>query len=56
MASDFQSAVIRQSMLVQEEWRYEAGTLAVPSGAGIGVTLDKEALRHYLQAEAEYRL
>ncbi len=56
MASDFQSAVIRQSMLVQEKWQYEAGTLAVPSGAGIGVTLDREALRHYLKAEAEYTL
>jgi muconate cycloisomerase len=54
MASDFQSGVIREHTLITWDWPYDNGTLPLPSGPGLGVELDRDALKHYTKATAEY--
>jgi muconate cycloisomerase len=54
MPSDFQSAVIREHTLVQWDWPYREGTLPLPEGPGLGAELDRDAVKHYTRAEAEY--
>lgn len=47
MPSDLQSAYIREHTLVTWNWPYENGTLPLPPGPGLGVELDRNALKHY---------
>lgn len=54
MASDFQSGVIREHTLITWDWPYDNGFLPLPSGPGLGIELDRAALRRYRRAEATY--
>ncbi len=55
MPSDFQSGVIRQHTLVEWSWPYRAGHLPLPDGPGLGVELDRDAVRHHQRAHTELR-
>ena len=54
MPSDFQSGVIREHTLITWDWPYQDGTLPLPEGPGLGVELDRDALKHYTQAQQTY--
>ncbi len=54
MASDLQSALIREHTLVTMDWDYKNGTLPIPSGPGIGVELDRDAVKHYSKASVTF--
>ncbi len=54
MASDFQSGVIREHTLITWDWPYKDGMLPLPAGLGLGVELDRDALRHYTKSEARF--
>lgn len=49
LASDFQSALVREHTLVTWDWPYQNGALPLPSAPGLGVELDMHAVRHYLR-------
>ena len=55
MASDFQSALIRQHTLTTWDWKYREGKLALPTAPGIGVDLDKDAIATYQTGFQRYR-
>ena len=55
MPSDFQSGLMRPHTLIEWEWPYENGTLPLPSGPGLGVTLDQHQVSHYARAKQTYR-
>jgi muconate cycloisomerase len=52
-ASDLQSALLREHTLVDWDWPYQNGTLPLPTGAGLGIELDYQALERFKQAEIE---
>ena len=47
MPSDFASALVREHTLVDWDWPYRDGALPLPDGPGLGVSLDRAALRRY---------
>jgi muconate cycloisomerase len=53
---DFVSGLVRQHTLISWDWPYKDSYLPLPSGPGLGIELDREAVRFYRQAEAEYGL
>jgi muconate cycloisomerase len=54
MPSDFQSGLLREHTLITWDWPYREGALPLPPGPGLGVELDRDALKHYTRAAAEY--
>lgn len=54
-ASDLQSAVIRQHTLVNWDWPYKNGYLPLPTGHGLGIDLDYDAVKKFLVRQQEYR-
>jgi muconate cycloisomerase len=56
MASDFQSGLIRPHTLIQWGWPYREGTLTLPEGPGLGVTLDRDQVDRYCKAKETYRV
>lgn len=54
MPSDLQTATIREHTLVTWDWPYDNGSLPLPAGPGLGVELDRDALRHYSRVNTEY--
>ncbi len=54
MPSDFQSGLIREHTLVTWDWPYRDGALPLPTGPGLGVELDRDAVAHYTRAQAVY--
>jgi muconate cycloisomerase len=54
MPSDLQTAIIREHTLVTWDWPYENGTLPLPPGPGLGVELDRDALKRYSQRTEEF--
>ncbi len=54
MPSDLQSALIREHTLVTWDWPYADGSLPLPPGNGLGVELDRGALKHYARFSAEF--
>ncbi len=53
--SDLQGALVREHTLTTWSWPYENGSLPLPDGLGLGVELDRQALRHFARAEADFR-
>jgi muconate cycloisomerase len=51
MPSDLQSAFIREHTLVTWDWPYQDGALPIPSGHGLGIELDHDAIAHYRVAQ-----
>jgi L-alanine-DL-glutamate epimerase-like enolase superfamily enzyme len=47
LPGDQASAWLREHMLIAESFEVKDGTIAVPPGPGLGVTLDEDALAHY---------
>ena len=54
LPSDFQSGVIREHTLIQWDWPYQDGFLPLPDGPGLGVEVDRDALKHYCQHTATF--
>lgn len=54
MPSDLQSNLIRESTLTTWDWPYADGSLPIPSGPGLGVELDHDAVKHYARATATF--
>jgi len=54
LPSDLQSAIIREHTLVTWDWPYQDGTLPLPTGPGLGVELDRDALKRYSQTTQEF--
>lgn len=54
LASDFQSALLREHTLTTCDWPYEDGHLPLPSGDGIGVELDYAAIAQYQTGAATF--
>ncbi|HWL53533.1 MAG TPA: mandelate racemase/muconate lactonizing enzyme family protein [Chthoniobacteraceae bacterium] len=46
---------IRESSLIEEELAVANGAIEVPQGPGLGVTLDRAALRHYTKEKIEWK-
>lgn len=47
LPGDQASAWLREHMLIAESFEVKDGTISVPPGPGLGVTLDEDALAHY---------
>ena len=55
MPSDLQSAVVREHTLTTWDWPYKDGFLPLPPAPGLGVELDREALKRYRTAEKTFK-
>lgn len=55
MACDFVSGIVREHTLITWDWPYREGRLPLPAaGPGLGVELDRDALRHYTRAHKTF--
>lgn len=52
--SDLVGALIREHTLTTWDWPYQNGHLPLPPGHGLGVELDRQALKHYTQAQMSF--
>ncbi len=53
--SDFVSPIVRQHTLITWDWPFAGDKLPLPAGPGLGVELDRDALRAHTRAEAIYK-
>jgi muconate cycloisomerase len=54
MPSDFVSGIVREHTLITWDWPYKDGHLPLPKGPGIGVELDRDAMKKYQTAAVEF--
>lgn len=52
--SDFVSGIVREHTLITWDWPYKNGSLPLPEGPGLGVALDRDAVKKYQTGRAEF--
>lgn len=54
LPSDFVSGIVREHTLIQWDWPYKDGRLPLPEGHGLGIELDRAAVKKYQTGFAEF--
>jgi len=54
LSSDFVSGIVREHTLIRWDWPYRDGMLPLPSGTGLGIELDCDALEKYVKEKTAF--